>query len=80
MTGSVILSSPLLLILYGIALGLSVYDMIKKTGFLLPVLSALLVVSVSAYALLHGAGLFEIAAAATLFLVVQLIGLRRDEE
>ena len=80
MNESVILGNPLLLVLYGLALAISVYDKWKPTGIILPVLSALIVVGTSAYAILLGASLFETAAAVMVFLFVQLIGLGRDEK
>ena len=72
MSGSVILNSPIMLILYGIALALCLFDIRKKTGFLLPFLSALIVVGTSAYALLSGAGLFETASVIAVFLLLNL--------
>ena len=80
MSESVILSSPLLLVLYGIALGLTVYDNLKKTGMILPVLSAFIAVGASVYALLSGASLYEVAAAVSIILIVLLAGAWRKKE
>ena len=73
MSESVILSSPLLLILYGLALAVNLFDIVKKTGFFLPVLSAFLTVGTTAYALILGA---EPGEAATVLMVFLLLNLR----
>lgn len=80
MSEIIILNSPLLLLLYGLALALNLFDLVKKTGMVLPVLSACLVVGTSAYALLLGAGLYEVATVIIAFLLLNLFRIRREEE
>ena len=73
MTG-IILNTPILIILYGIAFFFCVYDLIKKaTGYVFPLLSAGIFVCASVYAFLLGAGFAEVAAVALLFLLLHLI-------
>ena len=80
MSEIVILNSPLLLLLYGLALAVNIFDLVKKTGGILPVLSACLVVGTSAYALLLGAGFYEVATVILAFLLLNLFRIRREEE
>ena len=73
MTDSVILNSPIILILYGVALVILIVGLIwRKTGFIMPVLSAALAVCASAYAVISGAALFEVATVIMIFLAVNL--------
>ena len=51
MNESVILRSPLLLALYGLALAMDLISLVKKTGFFLHALSAFIVIAASACAL-----------------------------
>ncbi|MBP5331534.1 MAG: hypothetical protein J6Y89_06750 [Lachnospiraceae bacterium] len=78
MNGSVILQSPVLLVLYGIALVSSIICRFKKTGIVLPVTAAILVVGTSAYALLAGVSYLETAIAIAVFLIVGLAGKKEE--
>ena len=72
---SVIFSSPVLLLLFGAALGLWLFDKLRKVGKGWPsVLSAVLAVGVTAYALILGAGTGEALTALLLFLCLNLEG------
>ena len=74
---SVILSSPVLLCGYIAALALCVVGIVKKTGFWLTALSAIVFVGTSIYALLSGASLEEAGIAAIIFLCVNIAALPR---
>ena len=77
---SIIIHSPLLLILYGVALALNIVALkIKATGYVLPLLSAAIVAGASAFALLLGAQLLEILAVVLVFLIVNLFGIGRRQ-
>ena len=80
MSESVIIHTPLLLILYGLALALNLFDLVKRTGFLLPVLSAFIAVGASALALLSGASLYETGTVLLIFILVNLQPLRRKKK
>ncbi len=70
---SVILSSPILLVLYILSLLLSLYDVVRKTsGYVFPLLSALVFTGTTAYALILGAGFEETGLVVLIFLAVNL--------
>lgn len=74
---SVILTTPLLLALYGIALVLSLIDLFHRaSGYVFSLLSAGVFVAASVVAVLSAASLFEIGGAALVFLVVNLIAVQ----
>jgi len=78
---SVIFNSPLLLVLYGIALALALIELkIKATGYVMPIISFAIAVGTSIYAILLGAGLFEIAIPLVILLLLNLFGARRKTE
>ena len=79
MSGSVILGSPLFLLLYGLALAVNLFGLAKKAGFLCLILSAVLVIGTSAWALLLGAGLYEIVTVFLIFLLINLKKIRGTE-
>lgn len=70
---SVILSSPLILSLYIIAFGLSVFGLVKKAGFPITLVAVLLFAGITAYALISGATLYEAGTVAVLFFIMQLL-------
>lgn len=74
-------SSPyfvLILVLYGLGfLCLVVELFIRKTGYILPLVSLAFFVTASIIGLLSGASLFEVALAAAIFLVLSLFGIGR---
>lgn len=73
MTDSVILGSPLLIVLYAVALAVCIIGIIwKKTSFITLVFSACLVVCASAYAVISGAALSEVIVVVLVFLAVNL--------
>ena len=81
MAESVIFNSPLLLILYGVALAVAIFELVTKTtGYVLPLLSLAIVVGASIYALLIGASLFEIAIILMVFMLISLAGIRRKKQ
>ena len=74
MENSVIFNQPLLLILLGIALFISVFDIKKRaSGYFLPLLSILITLGMLAYAILLGASLYETATVLMLFAAVNLL-------
>ena len=74
MENSIIFNQPLLLILLGIALFLSVFDARKRaSGYLFPLFSVLLVLGTLTYATLLGATLYETATVLMLFAAVNLL-------
>jgi hypothetical protein len=74
MESSVIFNEPILLILLGLALFLSVFDMKKRaSGYILPLLSILITLCTLAYAMLLGATLYETATVLMLFAAVNLL-------
>lgn len=70
---SVILRSPLALLLYGAALFLCLYDRVyKATGWWFSALSAVLAIAASAYSLILGASLWETATVLLVFLLLNM--------
>ena len=80
MSESVIFQSPLFLLIYGIALAVNLLGLTKKAGFVWLILSALLVIAASAFALLAGAGLYEIVTVLLIFLLINLKKIRGAEK
>ena len=81
MDNLVILNSPLLLILYGVALAMVIFELITKTtGYVLPLIAFAIVIGATIYALLIGAGLFEVAIVILVFLLLNMFGARRKVE
>lgn len=76
MTESVIFNSYLLLAGYGAAAFLCVFSLIKPSGYIIPVLSAILVAATTAAALLSGAGLLEVSLVLLVFLALNLASFR----
>lgn len=74
---SVILSTPILLCGYAAAFALAVFCAVRRAGFLLTAAAALLFAAASAYALLLGAQLIEVAAAAVALFAVCMLPLWR---
>ncbi len=71
---SVILSTPLLWIGYGIALFLCVCEIIKKaTGHVFFVLSLILVLGSTIYALILNASYYEVGIVILIFLIINLL-------
>lgn len=70
---SVILSSPLLLVLYDVAMLICIFDLIKRvTGYIFPILSAVIFVATTVYAILLGAGYVEVSIVVLIFLALNL--------
>ena len=77
---SVIFSSTLLLILYGIALILCIFDLIKHaSGYVFPILSAMIFVGATIYALILGAGYDEVGIVVIVFLLLNLCSYARHK-
>ena len=74
---SVIFQSPVLMCGYAVALALCIAGIVKKTGMLLTVVSAVIFVATSIYALLSGASLEEAGIPAIIFLCVNIGALPR---
>ncbi len=73
MSESVILQQPLAMILYGIALALCLFDRhYKSTKGMLTLLSTVLAVGATVYAILVGAGLWECATVLMVFLLLNM--------
>lgn len=74
----VIFSSTLLLVLYGTAILLSIFDMVKRaSGYLFPVLSVIIFTGTTVYALLLGAGYDEVGLVTLIFLLLNLTSYMR---
>jgi len=70
---SFILTTPILLVLYILSLLLCIYDVVRKTsGYVFPLLSALIFTGTTAYALILGAGFEETGLVVLIFLSVNL--------
>lgn len=68
---SVIFSSVPLLVLYGGAMALSIFDLIKRaSGYVFPVISAVIFTGTTIYALILGAGYEEVGIVALVFLLL----------
>ncbi len=71
---SVILSTPILWIGYGTALFLCLYEILKKATYnLFSLLSIVLTLASTVYALILGASLYEVGVVILIFLVINLI-------
>lgn len=80
MESSVIFNEPLLLILLGIALFLSVFDIKRKSsGYVLPLLSILITLCTLAYAMLLGASLYETATVLMIFAAINLLSFGKQK-
>ena len=78
MENLVILNNPLLLVLYGVALALVLFELFTKlTGYILPLIAFALVVGTTIYAVILGAELLEVAIFVLVFLLINLFGARR---
>lgn len=80
MSESVIFSSPILLILYGVALVITLFERRKRTGAVLPWVAAILVMGTSGLAVVMGASLLETAAVIVVFIIVHLIRPKEGNE
>lgn len=79
MSESVILVSPLLIALYGLALVLTLVEKRLRTGSVLPWVAAILVMVTAGLSLVMGASLRETAAVIVLFIIVNLTGLKEGK-
>lgn len=77
---SVILTTPLLVVLYAVALIFGLIGLKKQAGMVAPSLSVILCLLTSGYALLKGASLFEVAIVLLVFLAVNLLIFMRKGE
>ena len=69
----VIFSSTILLVLYGIAIGLCLFDIIKRaSGYVFPILSAMIFTGTTVYAFILGAGYEEAGLITLVFLLLNL--------
>lgn len=75
MDDGTILNTPILLLLFGAALGLRLFDRVyRNTGGWFTLLSAFLAVGTASYAMILGAGMGEIITVLLLFLCLSLEG------
>lgn len=70
---SVILSSPMLLCGYAVALALCAFAIIRKTGFVITAISVIIFVATTTCALLFGATLTEVSVCALCFFIFNII-------
>ncbi len=76
---SVILGSSLLVVLYGIAMLICIFDIFKfASGYVFPLISALIFAGTTAYAVIIGASLEEIGAVTLVFLALNLVAFIRN--
>ena len=81
MSESVIFNTPILLIGYALALGLCILSIKGRIGgYVIPILSAFTCVVTTTYALLKGAGLYEVSMAVMIFLFLNLVVYRKGGE
>lgn len=79
MRDSVIFNSPILIVLYGIALTISLSEKRNKESAVLAWVAAFLIVGTSGLSVILGASLLETAAVIVLFIIIQLIKLKGEE-
>ncbi len=79
MNESIIFNSPLLLVLYGIALSFFLFGLNSRSGKII-YLSTAIVVGTSAYALVIGATLFETAVVVVIFLIINLTHVGKEKD
>lgn len=72
---TVLLSDPIIITGFVIALSIDIFGLIKKCGVVFAALGYLVFVSTCAYALIAGASLYEVGAVATVFFIVNLLPL-----
>ena len=72
---SVILSSPIIIIGYILALALCLFALLKRAHISVTVISVGLFAASSAYALLRGADLYEVGAVCCVFFIINLLPL-----
>ncbi len=76
---SVIAGSPLFLLLYGAALLLLIFDLVKRSsGYGFPILSAVLFTGTTIWAMISGAGYEEVGMMVLIFLVLNVFGFLRS--
>ena len=73
MSESVIFNSPILIVLYGIALAVTLFEKVNRTGAVSAWIAAMLVVGASTLSVIMGASLVETAAIIVLFIIINLI-------
>ena len=73
MSESVIFNSPILIVLYGIALAVTLFEKRNRTNAVLSWAAAILVLGTSGFAMILGASYLETAAVVVLFLMIQLM-------
>ena len=69
---SMILSTPLLLVGFGLALALCAFAFFKRTGYVIPIISAVIFTATFTYALLLGATMREVLIVTLVFLAVNM--------
>lgn len=79
MSESVIFGSPILMVLYGLALAVTIFEKVKRTGAVLPWIAAIIVMVTSGLAIVMGASLQETAAVIVLFIIVNLMKLKEEK-
>lgn len=69
---NIILTTPILIILYGIELFLGIISLNRPTGMILSSISIVLCILTSGYAFLKGASIYEVCIVLLIFLIVNL--------
>ena len=77
---SVILTNPIIIIGFIISFALCIFALVKKARIPVTASSAVIFALTVTYALLAGADLYETGAAASVFLIIHLLSLRKEEE
>lgn len=77
---SIIFASPVLLIMYGVAILICIFDLIKRaSGYVFPILSAAIFVGATVYAFLLGASYEEVGIVILVFLALNLVSYMRHK-
>ncbi|MBQ7226814.1 MAG: hypothetical protein IJX05_00255 [Clostridia bacterium] len=80
MANSVILNSPIILVLLGVAVLLSVFNAVKRPKtFIIALIALVLVVVAITYAIIMKASLQEVIIVLLLFVVLNLFGFKKEE-
>lgn len=77
---SVILQTPILMCGFALALALCVLSLIKRLRLAMGIAAALIFSATATYALLSGAGLYEVALCAILFFMANLMPLLKGRD
>ena len=71
---SVILGTPFLCVIFGVALALCVFGIVRRAGYVVRIIAAAVFVAAFTYALLLGATMREVLIVTLVFLAVNMSG------